>query len=581
MATPTNQKELQEFLGVVTYMSPFMPKLSDATEPLRGLLKKDVEFCWTSSHEAAFQRVKNLICKETTLAYFNPKKPTRVQVDASQKGLGAVLVQDGKPIAFASKSLSEAEQRYANIERELLAVVFGCERFHTYLFGRNFVVESDHKPLEMIQLKNLRAAPPRLQRMLMRLQNYDLQILFKPGKEMLLADGLSRLPSTEDSHIGLDLQVHLVHFGAGKLQELKEETGRDPTLTDLRDVIVTGWPNTRKGLPPSLRQFWSYRDELSVEDGLILKGERVIIPQGRRSEILQKIHEGHQGQSKCILRAKDCVFWPNINKDIEKVTATCHICQEHAKSQQREPMTQMELPTRPWQIIGTDLFHMDGQTYLAVADYFSKFPIIKRMPEHCTSKAVINSLKEIFAEYGIPDIIRSDNGPQYDCESFAKFTKEWNIEHITSSPHYPQSNGFIERTIQTLKQTIKKARESGQDVHMALLSLRTTPIDSHLPSPAEILHGRKIRGNLPMKTRPRREHVEVLPRLTERQDTQKAFYDRHATELPTLNPGQVIRVQHPRLPDGSPQQSSTSDRNHSPTQSKRTVELSTDGTGGT
>ena len=212
MAKPTSQKELQEFIGVVTYMSPFMSKLSDATEPLRSLLKKDAEFFWTSSHDAAFQRVKNLICKETTLAYFDPKKPTRVQVDASQKGLGAALVQDGQPIAFASKSLSEVEQRYANIERELLAVVFGCERFHTYLFGRPFVVESDHKPLEMIHLKNLGAAPPRLQRMLMRLQNYDLNIEYKPGKEMLLADGLSRLPPAENSHIELDLQVHLVHL---------------------------------------------------------------------------------------------------------------------------------------------------------------------------------------------------------------------------------------------------------------------------------------------------------------------------------------------------------------------------------
>ena len=546
MATPTNQKELQQFLGVVTYMSPFMPKLSSATEPLRGLLKKDAEFHWSASHDEAFTKVKDLICHETTLAYFDPKKPTRVQVDASQKGLGAALLQDGKPIAFASKSLSEAEQRYANIERELLAVVFGCERFHTYLFGRDFIVESDHKPLEMIQLKNLRAAPPRLQRMLMRLQNYDLQILYKPGKDMILPDGLSRLPQADDSHIELNLQIHLVQFGAGKLKELKEETGRDSTLTELREVIVAGWPDSRKGLSPPLRPYWAYRDELAVEDGLILKGERVIIPQKMRKDILKKIHEGHQGQVKCKLRAKECVYWPDITKNIEEETARCSTCQANARSQSKEPMELMELPTRPWQIIGTDLFYLDSQTYLAVADYFSKFPIIKRMPEHCTSKAVINALKEIFAEYGIPDVIRSDNGPQYDCQAFVSFTKEWGIEHVTSSPHFPQSNGFIERTIQTLKQVIKKARESDSDVHMALLTLRTTPIDNHLPSPAEILQGRKVRGNLPVKSRLRKEHADILPRLAERQGVQQAYHDRHATELPTLSPGQLIRVQHPQ-----------------------------------
>ena len=546
MARPSSQKELQEFLGVVTYMSPFMPKLSDATEPLRSLLKKDAEFSWTASHDAAFQSVKNLICQETTLAYFDPKKETRIQVDASQKGLGAALVQDGQPIAFASKSLSDAEQRYANIERELLAVVFGCERFHTYLFGRPFVVESDHKPLEMIHLKNLGAAPPRLQRMLMRLQNYDLQITYKPGKEMLLADGLSRLSPADDSHIELDLQIHLVHFGSGKLQELKMETGRDSTLSGLRDIIVTGWPSSRKDLPTSLRPYWSYRDELAVEDGLVLKGERVVIPQEMRKDILQRIHEGHQGQVKCKLRAKECVYWPDINKDIERETARCQACQDHAKSQRKEPMIEMELPTRPWQIIGTDLFELNSQTYLAVADYFSKFPIVKRMPEHCTSRAVINALKEIFAEYGIPDTVRSDNGPQYSCELFATFMSEWNINHVTSSPHFPESNGFIERTIQTIKQTMKKARQSGSDMSMALLSLRTTPIDSHLPSPAEILHGRRIRGNLPVKTHLRRDQANIRPRLEDRQTSQKAYHDLHARELPALHPGQPIRVQHPQ-----------------------------------
>ena len=546
MAKPSNQKELQEFLGIITYMSPFMPKLSDATEPLRRLLKKDTEFSWTPSHDSAFQQVQNLICTETTLAYFDPQKTTTVQVDASQKGLGAALMQDGRPIAFASKSLSEVEQRYANIERELLAVVFGCERFHTYLFGRPFTVESDHKPLEMIQLKNLGAAPPRLQRMLMRLQYYDLQIVYRPGKEMLLADGLSRLPPKNNSHLELDVQVNLIHFGASKIQELKDKTAQDRTLTDLRDVIVTGWPGSRKGLPTSLRPFWSCRDELSVEDSLVLKGERVVIPEAMRDEILERIHEGHQGHTKCKLRARECVFWPDINKDIEELTARCHICLEHARSQPKQPMLETELPTRPWQIIATDLFQLKGTTYLAVADYYSKFPIVKKMPENCTSNAVINALKEILSEYGIPDTIRSDNGPQYDSEQFAAFTKKWGIEHITSSPHFPQSNGFIERTIQTLKMTLRKAMESGGDAHMALLNLRTTPIDSHLPSPAELLQGRRVRGNLPMRSRPSRDQDDTHRRLTERQGNQKAYYDRNTVELTPLSPGQPIRVQHPQ-----------------------------------
>ena len=159
MKEPQNVAQLQEFLSIATYMSPFIPNLSQQTATLRDLVKKDAEFFWAESHNAAFEATKSLICREVTLAYFDPQAESVIQVDASSRGLGAVLIQHGKPIAFASKSLSDCEQRYANIEREMLAVVFGCERFHMYVYGKSFVLESDHKPLEMINLKNLAAAP--------------------------------------------------------------------------------------------------------------------------------------------------------------------------------------------------------------------------------------------------------------------------------------------------------------------------------------------------------------------------------------------------------------------------------------
>ena len=181
LPSPTNITDLQKVLRIITYLATFIPHLSDLTAPTRDLLKKESEYQWTASHLKALQKIKDLICKEVSLTYFNPSKETNLQVDASNKGLSAVLLQEGKPIAFAFKALTETEQRYANIERELLAFVFGWERFRTYLYGCKFQVESDHKPLEMISLKNLMAAPPRLQRMLLRLQEYDLNIIYRPG----------------------------------------------------------------------------------------------------------------------------------------------------------------------------------------------------------------------------------------------------------------------------------------------------------------------------------------------------------------------------------------------------------------
>ena len=190
---PQDAQELQSFLGIATYMAPFIPNLSALSEPLRNLLKKGSDFHWSPSHSTAFEKIKQSICRQVSLTYFDPKKDTILQVDASLRGLGSALVQEGKVVAFASRALTDTEKRYANIEREMLAVVVACEKFHSYLFGKRFMVESDHKPLEMIHLKNLTAAPPRLQRMLLRIQGYDFTIKYKPGTEMLLADPLSRL----------------------------------------------------------------------------------------------------------------------------------------------------------------------------------------------------------------------------------------------------------------------------------------------------------------------------------------------------------------------------------------------------
>ena len=197
MTPPTDKQQLASFIGMVTYMGNFVPHLSHHTEPLRAMLKQDAIFTWDEMANTSFQKIKDLIAKSATkpLRYYDQRKPVTVQADASQRGLGACLLQDGQPIAYASKSLTDTETRYTNIERELLAIVFTCQRFNTYVLGRPFTVESNHKPLEMIHQKSLASAPPRLQRMLLQLQQYDVTIRYRPGKEMLLADALSRCPS--------------------------------------------------------------------------------------------------------------------------------------------------------------------------------------------------------------------------------------------------------------------------------------------------------------------------------------------------------------------------------------------------
>ena len=504
LKTPENRKELQEFLGIVNYMSPFIPRLADLNEPLRKLNKNKAEFEWTESHTKVYDIIKDAICSETQLSYFNPDLPIKLQVDASKVGIGAALVQTNaqgqdRPVAFASKALTDVEQRYANIERELLAVVFATEKFHTYVYGTQFIAESDHKPLEMIALKNLNAAPPRLQRMLLRLQHYDLQIQYKPGKEMVLADALSRLGSNcgDTASIALDIKVCPVQFSQSRLEQVRAQSQADPVLRALASMIIAGWPDEHRNCPKILRDYWPMRDELSIENGVIFKGCRTVIPGSMYSYILENLHAGHQGMVKTKLRAKTAVFWPKINKDIEEMCSQCHTCQKHAKSNAKETLKHQEVPTRPWQMIGTDLFKLENREYLIIADYFSKMFFVRIVSSPVTSKAVTALTKQILAEQGLPDVIISDNGPQFAGFHYKQFCEQWQIKHKTSSPHYPQSNGFIERMIQTVKATLKKCKETKTDPEMALLCLRSTPVDSTLPSPSELLYQRKLCCNLP------------------------------------------------------------------------------------
>ena len=249
LPVPTNVTELQEFLGPVTYLSPFIPVLSTLTAPWHELLKKDADFTWNCTYDAAFQHVKEAVISDTTLWYFDPSLPMTIQLDASQVGLGAALLQNGKPIAFASKAITKTECRYANIEREMLAAIFGAERFQTYVCGRSFTIKSVHKPLESISQKNLADMPAHLQCMLLHLQGYNYTIHYHPGKEMALPDTLSQFSPRPGPNILLDIAINHACQSPERKEAFQQAFVSNPEMHSLTDMIITGWPDDIKAVP--------------------------------------------------------------------------------------------------------------------------------------------------------------------------------------------------------------------------------------------------------------------------------------------------------------------------------------------
>ena len=556
MAAPQSKAELETILGMVTYLSKFAPRLSETTAPLRQLLKAGSEFVWDSNHDVAFQQVKNILTQEPgpVLAYFDHTKDVVLQVDASKYGLGAVLLQQEKPVAYASRALTETEVNYAQIEKELYAVLFGCKRFHQYLYGRQVTVESDHKPLESIMRKPLAAAPPRLQRMILQLQRYSINIVHKPGKQIPVADTLSRKPIVcgDDSlSEGMDARIHSVISSAPvsdrKMEEIRAATAKDSQLATLKKVIQSGWPETVKQCSPAITEYWNHRDEITEVNGVLLKGEKIIVPHSLRADMLARIHTGHFGMEKCKQRARDVLFWPGMCKQIESLVGSCDICLERRNAIPKEPMLPHPIPERPWQVIATDLFKWNNMDYIVAVDYYSRYFEVEKITS-LTSAAVIQKLKAMFSRFGISQAVLSDNGPCYSSQEFKNFAKTWDCEHITSSPLYPQSNGLAEKTVQTAKALMDKAHAQKSDPYLSLLEYRNTPVDG-FKSPAQLLMSRSLRSILPTTEKQLQpelvHHSAVQGRRELCQKRQKQYYDRNARPQPALPAGATVRVQHP------------------------------------
>ena len=462
MQFPPDKETMHSFLGLVNFLNRYTPKLAELCSPLRKLILKDSHYSPGDPEHAAFDAIKAEFKKKIILPYFDRNKETILQTDASKKGFGAVILQEEQPIYYASRALTSAEKNYQNLECEAQAAVWGMEKFHYFLYGRKFILQTDQKPLVSIFRKHMIDVSPRIQRITIRAWQYDFVPQHIPGRINVISDSLSRVTPLEfqDSNAEKDiLAVNLLQYSSVEERERDEvlhETSKDKEFQSLKHYISTGWPVKRSQIPVFLHPYWNYRDELMVESGILMKNSKVLIPETLKQKYLIQIHQGHQGIEACRSRAREFVFWVNINNDLKEMVEKCDICQSQQNS---TPIVQKyisEVPPHPWHTLGSDLFYFQRIDFLVVVDYFSKFLIIRKIPSS-TSSAVIKELGMIFSEFGKPQIFRSDNGPCYSSQEFRFFMQNWLVEHRTSSPHYPQSNGLAESMVKVSKNLIEKA----------------------------------------------------------------------------------------------------------------------------
>ena len=550
MPAPCDVQGVQRINGFVNYLAKFLPNLSDVMEPLRRLTRNDIDWSWGEEQETAFQKVKELVAATPVLRCYDPAKEITLQCDASQNGLGAALMQEGQPVAFASRALTNTERRYAQIEKEMLAIVFATEKFNQYTYGRDVNVQSDHKPLEAILKKSLDRAPKRLQAMMLRLQKYNINVTYEPGKTLVLADTLSRafLNQTEDSTEDCVEHVHVTKYlpvTQRRLDLLREATESDNVLIALRSMVLNGWPNNKSEVPTILMPYFSYRDEITAHDGLLLRGDRVIVPLSMRAEMKEKLHSSHVGIEACLRRARECLYWPNMSAEVKDYISKCSVCANYGTSQPKEPLMSHDIPDRPWQTIGVDLLTLNGVDYVVTSDYFSNFWEIDRL--HSTdASTVIRKLKSHFARYGTPETVVTDNGPQFSSGEFTKFADEWDFTYTPSSPGHSQSNGQAESAVKSAKRMLKKTNASKGDPYLALLDIRNVPSQESGLSPAQKMMSRRTRTLLP--TTSNLLTPDLVPKTLLKKaakyskERQAHYYNKGAKELPILHEGDRVRM---------------------------------------
>ena len=607
--TPKSITDIRSWFGLVN-QSSYAFSTTETMLPFRALLKSTgPKFEWTPELDHAFKTSKAFILKEIEkgVRIFDKSKPTCLATDWSKFGIGFWLFQKHckcpnttpfccppgwKITLFGSRFTHSAETRYAPVEGEALAVVYALDKARYFILGcPNLIIAVDHKPLlKLFGDRSLEDIPnPRLRNLKEKTLRYRFKMTHISGVKHKVADGLSRNPVSPAERIILpddiaafsrpECTIHQPQETNETITEIEEHTiatahsifrtspitsttwdlirmatASDTTLHTLMGLIEYGFPNTREDTPKDLRIYHPLRDNLSIIDGVILYGDRILVPQALRPNVLSTIHSAHQGISTMLSRAESSVYWPGITNDIQDIRRRCTQCNINAPSNPSAPPTPPTLPAYPFQCVCADFFSLAGTSYLVIVDRYSNWPVVEKASEGASG--LIASLKNAFTTFGIPEELASDGGPEFTAFLMRAFLQNWGIHHRLSSVAFAHSNCRAELGVKSMKRLLSGNTGPGGSLNndafrRALLQYRNTPDRETKLSPAMCLFGRHLRDFVPMhpdKYLPHKAWQDTLDSreyaLRKRHMTAHERLSEHTRRLPPLKVGNHVRIQN-------------------------------------
>lgn len=510
MPSPTDKTQAKSFCGLVLYYSRFLPKASTIMKPIFNAITLD-KFVWDNNCARAMTEIKQLIVSDLVLAHYDRSLPLILISDASQYGIGVCIAHklaDGreKPIAFSSRTLNKTELNYSMIDKEALAIYFGVSKFQQYLVGRKFTIKTDHRPLTSIfgSKKGIPVmAANRLQRWAVYLSGFDFDIQCIPGKENGCADALSRLCLKKTILLEEDDYTYLKFMSENfekpvSGSEIAKETILDAMLKTVVKYVENGWPSHCKK-ENNIHEFFIRKTELTLEQGVLMWGHRVIIPEKFREILLKEMHISHMGMVRTKALARSYFWWPGMDKKIEGLIGSCETCRKNRENPPKVEVRPWPKSKYPFERVHIDYCGpINGDNFLILIDTYSKWLEVVRTKE-ITSKRTIEMLESIFSRFGVPSTIVSDNAASFTSYNFKRFCDINGIAHVTSPPFHPASNGQAENSVKTFKNSLKKMLQDKENKSISIVKLmgtllyanRNTIHSETKKSPFEMMFNRK------------------------------------------------------------------------------------------